>query len=192
MTVVIGIVHDDGSISLGADSADVSGYDITPRKDEKVFSKAPFVMGFTSSFRMGQLLQNSLTVPVQREDQDVWQFMTTTFVDAVRLCLKNGGYAKVKDGEESGGTFLVGYRGRLFFIDNDFQVGESLDKYAAVGCGDTIALGALCATRNLCIDPAVRMSSALYAAERYSAGVRSPFNFVYQVPYKEPKCQATK
>jgi len=38
-------------------------------------------------------------------------------------------------GQEAGGTFLVGYRGRLFRVDSDYQVGESVNNYCAVGCG---------------------------------------------------------
>ena len=99
--------------------------------------------------------------------------MATTFVDAVRERLKAGGWATKSNEQEHGGTFLVGVRGRLFEIGPDYQVGESMDGFSAVGCGDQVAHGALFASRGR---PAMdRVVTALAAAERFSAGVRRPF-----------------
>ena len=99
----------------------------------------------------------------------------TTFIDAVRDCLKTGGWAKKDDEREEGGTFLVGVKGRLFTVEDDYQVGASADGYAAVGCGSEIALGALFATARTRMSPERRLTVALEAAERFSAGVRGPF-----------------
>jgi ATP-dependent protease HslVU (ClpYQ) peptidase subunit len=176
MTCIVGLVEGN-SIVMGGDSAGVSGWDLTVRKDPKVFINGPCVMGFTSSFRMGQLLQYKLKVPAQRGGQDAHEFMATDFVDAVRSCLKEGGYAKKDHEEESAGVFLVGYAGRLFRVDSDYQVGESEDSIMACGCGRDIALGALHALRNH-KDKYTghgRVMAALEAAERFCAGVRGPF-----------------
>jgi ATP-dependent protease HslVU (ClpYQ) peptidase subunit len=132
------------------------------------------LFGFTSSFRMGQLLRYALTVPTHHADIAIDCYMATTFIDAVRECLKNHGFAEKHDEAERGGVFLVGYRGRLFYIDSDYQVGQSVDGYHAVGCGGQIAHGALYATAHL--PAAERVSVALAAAQRWSAGVRSPFH----------------
>jgi ATP-dependent protease HslVU (ClpYQ) peptidase subunit len=96
------------------------------------------------------------------------------FIDAVRECLKNRGWAAKRDERESGGCFLVGYKGRLFRIDDDYQVGIPADGFAAVGCGDQIAHGALYASAHL--NGRERLELALRAAERFSAGVRGPFH----------------
>jgi hypothetical protein len=48
------------------------------------------------------------------------------------------------------------------------------DGFAAVGCGDQIAHGALFASSTL--KGADRVRLALTAAERFSAGVRGPFH----------------
>lgn len=146
---------------------------MTIRADAKVFTLEPYIFGFTTSYRMGQLIRYSLDVPVPHGDLD--KFMATTFVDAVRDCLKAGGWAKKEDEREEGGTFLVGVNGRLFVIEDDYQVGASADGYAAVGCGGEIALGALFATADADMAPERRVMLALQAAERFSAGVRGPF-----------------
>ena len=182
MTCIVGIVH-EGLVYLGGDAAGIAGTSLTHRADPKVFSKGDYVFGFTSSFRMGQLLQHSLVVPEPRADEDLAAFMSTRFVDAVRHCLKEGGYAKVKDDREVSGTFLVGYRGRLFVIDSDYQVGEPLDHYDACGAGDEIARGSLYTSVGQ--PPGVRLETALKAAERWCAAVRGPFLYV-QTPVTPP------
>ncbi len=175
MTCIVGLVQDD-KIYMGADRAGVSKMSLSVRADPKVFVREPFIMGFTSSFRMGQLLQYKFSVPEIGKEQDVFAYMATIFVDAVRACLKSGGFAKKKDEEESGGQFLVGYAGRLFTIESDYQVAEDVVSYAATGCGQDIALGSLFSTP--LADPEFRLSVALEAAEAFSAGVRRPFDIL--------------
>ena len=178
MTAIVGLV-DRGNVYVGGDSAGVAGWSLTVRADSKVFTNGPYVMGFTSSFRMGQLLRWSLKAP--RPKGDLEKFMATTFVDAVRETLKTGGWLKQDSNRDEGGTFLVGVAGRLFMVADDFQVGEAVDGYAAAGCGHELALGALHATTSLGLQPKKRVRLALKAAERYSAGVRGPFT-VMEVP----------
>lgn len=179
MTCIVGLV-DRGRIYLGGDSAGVcmSGLGMQVRKDKKVFKNGVMVMGFTSSFRMGQLLQYDLKVPRHPSKMDDMKYMSSVFVSAVRKCLKKGGYASKRNEEESGGTFLVGYHGSLFEIADDYQVAQLVDNYAAVGCGAPIALGSLFSTNGRCIMAKQRVITALQSAERWSAGVRGPFNIV--------------
>ena len=172
MTCIAGLI-DNGKIYMGADSAGVSGHSLRVRADEKVFIKGDFIMGFTTSFRMGQLLRYNLRIPPQGKDTDIFEYMVTSFVESVRKCLKDGGFAEKKDEHEKGGTFLVGYAGRLFCVNSDYQVEETLLPYAATGCGEDIALGALFANGHL--KPEERILQALEAAEQFSAGVRRPF-----------------
>lgn len=180
MTAIAGLVH-DGKVYIGGDSAGVSGLDLRVRADPKVFSVGAFVMGYTSSFRMGQLLRFRFTPPEHHDDVDTFRYMATDFVDAVRQTFKDGGWATTKDGAEQGGWFLVGYRGRLFTITTDYQVGESADGFDAIGCGDKQCVGALWATRSSGMQPDDRIRLALSAAERFSAGVRGPFVVVSTV-----------
>jgi hypothetical protein len=65
--------------------------------------------------------------------------------------------------------------GQLFAVYDDYQVGRAADGFAAVGCGDEIALGALYATAGTGLKPRKRVLVALNAAERFNAGVRGPF-----------------
>lgn len=176
MTAVAGLVH-QGRVHLGADSAGMSGWALTVRADPKVFTNGPFVFGFTTSFRMGQLLHHAFTPPSPGPARRLDRFMATEFIDAVRECLKAGGYATKSSEAEVGGNFLVGVGGHLFEIAADYQVGENADGIAAVGCGFELCLGALYATPQSAA-PRRRLTTALEAAERFSGGVRGPFVFV--------------
>jgi ATP-dependent protease HslVU (ClpYQ) peptidase subunit len=172
MTAVVGLIE-GGKVYIGADSAGVSGLNLTVRADAKVFRRKRYLFGFTTSFRMGQLIRYSLVLPKPTGNLDA--FMSTTFVDALRDCLKSGGWAAKDNDREEGGTFLVGVRGRLYAVYGDYQVGKAADGFAAVGCGDQVALGALFATADAGLSPRRRVLGALAAAERFSAGVRGPF-----------------
>jgi ATP-dependent protease HslVU (ClpYQ) peptidase subunit len=172
VTAIVGLV-DQGRVYIGGDSAGVAGHSLTVRADAKVFRNGAYLFGFTTSFRMGQLIRYSLEPPTP--NGDVERFMSTVFIDAVRACLKDGGWARKDSEREEGGTFLAGVSGRLFSVYEDYQVAEAADGYAAVGCGSDISLGALYATARTRMPARKRVEVALAAAERFSAGVRGPF-----------------
>jgi ATP-dependent protease HslVU (ClpYQ) peptidase subunit len=175
MTCVVGLVH-SGKVFIGGDSAGVDeAFGMQVRADRKVFKNGDMVFGFAGSFRMGNLLQHALEVPPHHPEDDPHKYMVTDFINAVRDCLKKGGVAARSDEviEEVNGAFLVGYRGRLFLIDSDYQVGETIHGYAAHGCGADIALGSIGSTKG---EPRARIKKALDMAERHSAGVRAPFH----------------
>lgn len=178
MMTAIAAITTGKKVYIGGDSAGVGGVSLTVRKDPKVFKNGKFVMGFTSSFRMGQLLHYSFKPPKQPDKMDVDRYMNTKFIDAVRKCLKDGGYANTSNGVESGGCFIVGYKGSLFIVYNDFQVAMPAYNHCAVGCGDDLCTGSLFSTEGSGMKPEERIKKALSAAEAFSAGVRGPFLIV--------------
>lgn len=183
MTCVVAVKH-KGRITMGGDSAGVSGLDVIIRRDPKVFQNGQFLMGYTGSFRMGQILLFKFVPPPIPKKQDTFEYMCTSFVDALRRTLKKGGFAKVDSNVEKGGTFLVGVRNRIFNVQADFHVGEALDDYDAIGCGEPYALGAL-SSQAAGMDPKARVAQALTAAEKFSGGVRGPF-LILSTPVTTP------
>ncbi len=173
MTCIIGVAH-AGCVYIGADSASVGGGEIRVTRLPKVFRTGKFLIGYTGSFRMGQLLQHHLSVVPQGDEPDD-EYMVCTFIEAVRTCLRQYGYTQVKDNqEEIGGRFLVGYRGKLYFIDGDFQVNEHDEGLDSIGCGAEYALGAMKALRDL--PPRERIEKALEISAHFSSGVIGPFH----------------
>lgn len=176
MTCIVGYVDKKSKkVFIGADSAGVAGLDITKRKDVKVFKVGEFIIGCTSSFRMIQLLRFSFKPP-EVKTKDVYEYMCTEFINAVRECFKNGGYLqKYSLGDEKGGSFLVGYKNRLFKIEDDFQVAENFDVFDSVGCGCSYALGSMHSNAKTKLKAEQIVLKALDTASYFSAGVCKPF-----------------
>lgn len=183
MTCIVAIRDKDGVVWMGGDSAGVSGWEVTLTAQPKVFKLGNVLMGYTSSFRMGQLLQYALTLP-EVDDDNLHRYMVTKFVNAVRECLKMGGYAKKENETETGGTFLVGIVGRLFRIEDDYQVYECMDDVDSVGSGEQYARGTLYANAHL--TPKARIEQALGAAATYNMGVRGPFTVIHSDKHPKP------
>lgn len=180
MTCIVGLIDKEKrEIIMGGDSAGTGGrLDIRIRKDPKVFVRGPFIMGFTSSFRMGQLLMSDerFTVRPQKGFESNYDYMVTSFVPAIQKLFADGGFLEEDNKVKSGGTFLVGYKDGLYCVESDFQVAEHLDDFNACGCGEDYAMGSLYATQGTGMESSERVYAALDAAEYFSAGVRRPFN----------------
>jgi ATP-dependent protease HslVU (ClpYQ) peptidase subunit len=175
MTAIAGLIH-QGRVHLAGDSAATSGWDLSLKPDGKVFTTGPYALGFSGSLRAAQLVQYALELPAP--DGDLPKFMATTFVNALRTCLKEGGHSKSDSERESVElNLLVGVHGRLFRIFGDYTIDEGSQPFAATGCGESFALGALHATANLGWKPKQRLKAALSAAEWFSAGVRGPYTY---------------
>lgn len=177
MTCIVAL-KDNGNIYIGGDSAGVAGLSISIRNDEKVFQNGPFVFGFTSSFRMGQILRYKFYPPEQTPSQSDMKYMVTDFIDSVRQCFAANGFGD-KDATV-GGNFLVGYKGNLYNIQDDFQVGLPNVDFDAAGCGTDLALGSLYSTQGSNLSPEQRITVALEAASKFSAGVAPPFIILKQ------------
>jgi ATP-dependent protease HslVU (ClpYQ) peptidase subunit len=181
MTCIVGVAE-NGIVYIGGDSAaaDENGTTMI-RKDTKVFQRGQYVIGFTSSFRFGQLLRYEADLPPLPDgEHDAFTHMVTKFMPAVQTAIEEGGYAsKDKEGRLQGGIALVGLRGRLFYIDSDMHVGEPLGDYHAIGSGEQVALGSLFSTGGK--PAAERVDIALRAAAEHKSTVRAPMMMVASV-----------
>jgi ATP-dependent protease HslVU (ClpYQ) peptidase subunit len=173
MTCIVGLVQ-DGTVYLGGDSASANSWMTRSTRLKKVFRRGEFLIGYTSSFRMGQILQHHLDARPQESGEDIEHYMVAGFVEAVRKCLKKFAYTKVENSREEGGTFLIGYKGGLYTVQDDFQVNFFHDDYDAVGVGAQYALGAMRVLGGL-VAPEVRILRALEAATHFCNGVCAPF-----------------
>ena len=179
MTCIVGFVDKKNKkVIIGGDSAGVSGFDLTVRKDPKVFKVKDFIIGGTTSFRMLQILRFKFNPP-EIDDKELYEYMCTDFIDSVREVFKENGFEKkYSSGDELGGCFLVGYKDRLFMVEDDFQVSETIRGFDAVGCGATYALGSIYSDNDnvdYITSSRNKVKKSLLAAEFFSSGVRSPF-----------------
>ena len=183
MTAIVGLVH-EGTVFLGGDSAAAGNMNIYTRREPKVFRSDQYIIGYTTSFRMGQIIRHAFKPPMlasgdaEVSDEDLMGFMATEFIRKLKLAFKDGGWLESDKGRDTGGQMLIGVAGRLFQIESDFQVGESALGYDAVGSGNEVALGSLHATSHTEFDPQKRLELALQAAEEFVSTCRRPFHFV--------------
>lgn len=177
MTCIVGLKH-DGVIYLGGDGIGAGGSSKTTVLVPKVFKVDDFIIGYTTSFRMGQLLQYNFKPP-NIEGLELNRYMVSKFIPAIREAFKAGGFSSEKERVESAGEFLVGVKGQLFKVQSDYSVLESADSYDACGSGEAYALGSLFSTHTTTPNqPKYRVNTALAAASYHSSYVGYPFTVV--------------
>lgn len=173
MTCVAGWV-DDAGITFSADSAGVAeGGALTPRQDEKIFFNGDFLIGFSGSFRLGQIARYHFHPPSYTRSDRTYDiaYMVRHFVPALREALSVHGFDTSGQGDEW--AMLVGVSQQIYRIDHDFQVGQSTFQFDAIGAGDQIALGAM--LMQLGTESGRDTTRlAIFAAETFSQHVRGP------------------
>lgn len=176
MTCIIGL-QENGKAWVGGDSAAVDGWRVTETGLQKVFRVGQYVIGYTDSFRMGQLLQYQVEYPYCPEPTE--GFMVKEFIEPIRKALKDFGYSKIESNQETAGNFIVGVKGRIFEIEEDLQINYSADGIRATGSGFAFALGAMRAFDLL--DPVNRITRSLEISAYFNGRVKPPY-IVMEVP----------
>lgn len=185
MTCIVGLNH-SGKIYIGGDSVGVN-YALSKctRTDEKVFENEDMIFGFMDSFRMGQILRYAMIHPERPEEVSDMQYLVAYWIPALIETFEDHGFhGTYNQGEavgdsKKGGSFLMGYRGTLYSVEEDFQIGIPSDQYTAIGCGGDLAMGAMFASlQSGKKSPEKILITALEAAEKFSAGVQGPFHIV--------------
>lgn len=146
MTCIVGLVGTKGVLIAG----DAQGStEWTKREDAgvKVFNLMDTVaMGYCGSGRFGQILQyhmDDLDEPPLAMDEHRWA--VHDFIPYLRALTEEHGHLHVRHNVEEFGpsAFLLGVRGRLFAVWNDFSVDEHVHPYEAIGSGGETAMGVL-------------------------------------------------
>ena len=180
-TCIVGLKH-DGKVYIGGDSLGSTSNSGTINKTKKVFhlqNKPEIIVGYTSSYRMGQLLQYSSSLFNDDDflinDRIDERYLVNTFIPNIQKLFKDGGYQRSHSDEVSGGTFLLGYKDKLYKVQEDYSILESNNDYTACGCGEDFALGSLFTTEKSLLTPEQRIEFALQSASNFSIGVAPPF-----------------
>ena len=177
MTCIVGLEH-DGKVYMGGDSAAVANGNLQLTDTPKVFKKDGLLIGYTWSFRMGQVIQYSDAFPELKAHPDNYSYLIESFVPFLRSEFKTAGWLKVENSQDEGGQFLAGVRGELFEINSDFSVLKMIDGFDAVGSGSHYALGALRILKNNTDkEPIIKVGLALEAASYFASSVSAPFVF---------------
>ena len=178
MTCIVALRHNK-KIYVGGDRCGASTTTKTVMANSKVFKlDNRFVVGYTSSFRYGQLLQFHVKCPKQKPKQTDMEFMVNTFVDTLRTMLKQHGYLRINSNREEIGTCIVAYKGNMYEIQDDLAVLQHAFEYVCVGSGTYHAEGSLFTREGLIEDPKQRIIMSLQAASTFCPGVSGPYDII--------------
>lgn len=178
MTCVIGMIKDD-KVYIGADNVGANSSTKISRNDLKVFKKDDMLIGCSSSYRMINLLQYQLQMPLRDNKLTDDEYMYISFIESVRYLFKKGGYTFINNNVESGGNFIVGYNGKLYEIQEDFQIEKPSDNFCCIGSGSYYAYGAMkILVENKLLSAEEILTKALEVSEYYNPFVRKPFHIL--------------
>lgn len=145
MTCIVA-VSQGGKIVMGGDSAATSMEtgETVLLKIPKVFIREDYIIGYAGSIRFGKFIQYTFEIPrvpswaVGSEKLD--EFMNNYFIPELRQQISDN---ELDAKEKETFSLLVGIRGHIFEIDNEFAAYESSTYYAAIGSASAVATGAL-------------------------------------------------
>jgi len=144
MTCICAVVHENMSITFGADSAGSSEYAIMSSESKKIFRRDDLLFGIAGSWRKIQLLHYALRIPEREETISDEAYIVLSLVDAIKSCFATC----MVSPEQDQSAILIGYRGRIYRVNHDYGLLISKE-YDAIGAGDDVAKGVLYTTKNL-------------------------------------------
>lgn len=186
MTCIIGVEH-KGIIYIGGDSLGTNGWMGRTLSNRKVFRVGEFLIGCAGSVRLVQLIQYHLSVRAQEENESDEHYIVVGFVDALRKCLKDYGFATVENGKEefNYSQFILGYRGQLYQIQGEYNVCCHPDGIEVIGSGSEFAFGAISALLESELPDALNVEQiilrSLVISAKYNRAVAGPF-YVEKLP----------
>jgi ATP-dependent protease HslVU (ClpYQ) peptidase subunit len=143
MTCIAGLVDRQGNGYIASDSVGSNGYTKGSYRNKKIFKKDSLLIGYTSSYRMGQLLEYQLQLPKRAMGQSLDEYMYVDFMNTVRGLFKSSGFLRSDSGKESIGTFMIITEGRIFKVQDDMAILESSNNFDTCGSGEDYARAAL-------------------------------------------------
>jgi hypothetical protein len=189
VTCIVGLIATE-AVYIGADSLG-SGNGVkqvytTPKlvtlevfeKKDLSLTKINVGIGYTTSYRMGDILRYHFTPPPIEIDEDENQYLVKDFIPELIKCFDEHSFAKTKEGTKSGGNFLVAIRGRLFHVQEDFSILEPRCGYTAVGSGQEFAMGALFAFSRVQATPEKAVVNSIRAAGEFCTTVGGPVDYI--------------
>jgi ATP-dependent protease HslVU (ClpYQ) peptidase subunit len=187
MTCIAAIIDKNGVGHIACDSLGSNYRSGNIYVNRKIFAVGDMLIGFCGSYRMGQILQYRLTLPVATVDQDLDGWMHVSFVDAVRDAFRDHGGMRIEHNEEeASGVFLVVVGGRIFTVQEDLSLLESKDNFEACGSGEDYARATMNAAINHGLtDPQRILTEAIEAATKYIPSVGGEIHMLSEEAFDE-------
>lgn len=182
MTAIVALEH-KGKVWMGCDSAGSRDWDLRLRSEDdcKIIERDGWLIGVSGVSRWLSLLKSKFAPPVAEAVPTAYEetyALVSAAVESMYQLAKQ--YDLVNDDKMIDAAMLIAYRGAVWIVDAGFGLVHHSYPFAAIGCGDQVALGTLYGLQNAPepyepADAEYVITTALEAAEQFSAGVRAPF-----------------
>ncbi|GCJ80999.1 hypothetical protein [Escherichia phage BF17] len=152
------IAHTNGVSSfIAGDKLGSNGFTKTVQTEPKVFekefiklhddgltrTKEVMALGYTTSFRMGQLLNYNLNLPEQDASQTFSQYLVLKVIPIIRQMFKEEWGARDASQDVGGGQFIILHNHTIYEVQEDFSVLQPKTRITAVGSGTYHAIAAM-------------------------------------------------
>lgn len=179
MTCIVGI-EVNGKVLMGSDGCASTSYNKFEYDEPKLFIKNNILFGYTTSFRFADIIKYHVNIPAHESGVSDKEYLIGSLVTEIRNKLKDHGFTSISNNKESGGTALIGYKDKLYVLQDDFSIVRYNGGYNSCGCGIYFALGSLHTTKTMYnISPEDRVKLALEASSAHAVGVSTPFHIMW-------------
>ena len=187
MTCTVGYV-DNSVVLIASDSAAVNGTYVTIRKgSSKVWSAKNIVIGFAGSFSLCQWIRYEFQWPKISKKLTIDEVHSALVKAAgqIEAGLRKR-HAHLAEDALDDWQLMIGVcasparQASLFVMYSNGDIEQSSDKYAAIGSGSYVALGALYATKDIkSYTSWEHIETALEAAAATDSCIKKPWNVLY-------------
>jgi len=183
MTCIIGYVDTKGNGHIVGDSAgtDVTYHNRIDLHSAKIFEKGGMLMGYTTSFRMGQILEHCLDFPDRTAGLTDFEYLIKQLVPAFRQAFVGEKY--IQDTDKHGGNFIIVWNGAVYEIQSDFSVFNHSRGFASCGSGSSQAQGFIeaCLGYGIMTDDNVEsvLRTAITAISKFNITVSGRVDYLY-------------
>ena len=185
MTCIIAFKDTMNNVFLIGDKCGSNGNTKDICVEPKVFHKNGFMIGYTTSFYMGQLLKHVWEVPEKNDSEGVDYYLHNTIRKSLINMFKINNFGEHENGYNIGDFILI-YDSRIFTVYADMQIFEH--KYlSSVGCGDVAARAAIEAYLNsgVSIQPEDMLTSTMEIVSNICCGVSKDYDIIDNKTNKE-------
>lgn len=172
---IVAAVEKNSKVYFGCDS--IFGTDDLKDKfaDSKFVKFPDLIIGFSGYLRAFQVVKRQLKIRKDIKKTDDWFHIN--FISSMKDVLRKNGVLVVENEQEklpSNCNFLIGFKGKIYEMDDDFSMFRSARGFACIGSGSNVALGSLWTTRDLA-SPQARLRLALEASVELVPSCAPPF-----------------
>ena len=140
MTCIISYKQ-DGKVILAGDKAGSNGFSGHLSKEPKVFTNGDFMIGYTTSFRMGQILNHLWTAPKRKVDQNTVKYLYVDVIPSIMECFDDHNFGDSK--ENKYGNFVMVYENEIYEVQGDMSMLQHDTDIVCVGSGEYHATAAV-------------------------------------------------